>query len=201
MNKLRNLLFVVLTLLVLTGSSLAWFTLTDTGRVSTMSLEITGGSELRFDIEEHDNFNDYLKTIPMNRLIDNEISLEPVTTYDGVNYVYEDGSPSEAYYKIDLYFISSKDMDVYLDKETILNSETPGLISSIRLSFESEDIITYDPDMSYSEEYLTDKLFSLEANVSKKVIMRIWFEGTDPECTNDLKGKTFSIKFKFTGSE
>lgn len=240
-KHIRTLLFLVAGMLALIGTSFAWFTLSDRGRVSTMSMEITNGVNLYFDTEKHDRVEDYLKVIPfekmaskVNSLYNYDLksnSLEPTTTKDGRNYLFEDGTivkaESGAYIEIPLHFIATKDMYVHLTSEnddrvkngTLIETSDERLLKVMRISFDTgEQIKIYNPSMKegvsnfngmdmfglndsnkmiYSENNL---LFFLKANEDKEIILRIWVEGTDENCTNDLKGSEFSLKFKFVGT-
>ena len=42
-------------------------------------------------------------------------------------------------------------------------------------------------------------LFSLKEHVDKPVVVRIWMEGTDPACTDELQQADYEIRLRFTG--
>ncbi len=44
-------------------------------------------------------------------------------------------------------------------------------------------------------------MFSLVTDTDKPVIVRIWLEGTDPNCTNMVKGADYSVSMRFEGIE
>ena len=44
-------------------------------------------------------------------------------------------------------------------------------------------------------------MFDLVANTDKSVIVRIWLEGTDANCTNMMKGADYSVSMRFVGVE
>lgn len=46
----------------------------------------------------------------------------------------------------------------------------------------------------------SDKLFTITGNAAKKVTMRVWFEGTDPQCCNEIKLIDIVGQFKFVAS-
>ena len=99
-------------------------------------------------------------------------------------------------------------------------SETAGLPESMRISFSVDgQTWIYDPGMGDSREtasgasvfglpgaaamQLTDRnaLFSLLEGEDKAVLVHIWMEGTDPACTDGLKGADYAIRLRFTGTD
>jgi hypothetical protein len=44
-------------------------------------------------------------------------------------------------------------------------------------------------------------MFDLITETDKPVTVRIWLEGTDPNCTNMLKGANYSVSMRFEGIE
>ena len=44
-------------------------------------------------------------------------------------------------------------------------------------------------------------MFDLIKDTDKPVTVRIWLEGTDPNCTNMLKGANYSVSMRFEGIE
>ena len=42
-------------------------------------------------------------------------------------------------------------------------------------------------------------LYTLKEGVDKAIKVHIWMEGTDPACTDELKGSDYSIRLRFTG--
>lgn len=239
---MTTVFFLIVGLLSLIGTTFAWFTIADRGRVSSMSIEITNGANLYFDVEPHEDIDDYFKVISLERLSSKtkqlygyELSknvLHPVTTKNGKIFTNENGEKVEAnsgyYIEIPLNFISTNDMYVHLTTEnekgmsngTLVNSDNEKLIKTLRISFEADgENSIYNPSMSegtsefngmkvfglnkfdqmvYSEN---NSLFYLRSFENKEVIMRIWIEGTDEYCTNDLKGSTFSLRLRFAGTD
>ena len=47
----------------------------------------------------------------------------------------------------------------------------------------------------------SEKLFTMPENVDVKVIMRIWLEGTDNDCTNSIESDTLSGQIQFISTE
>ena len=42
-------------------------------------------------------------------------------------------------------------------------------------------------------------MFSLKEGTDKEIKVHIWMEGTDPACTDELRGSDYSIRLRFTG--
>ena len=88
---LSILLFFV-ALVSVSAASVAWFTIADFTRVHSMSMEITTGINLRFDLDAHDTFDEYVKTLKFTDIAERvrrdkgydmrTVPLEPVTTED-----------------------------------------------------------------------------------------------------------------------
>lgn len=64
---------------------------------------------------------------------------------------------------------------------------------------QSTSLTTFDlpsGQMSYNDE---NNLFTLEKLTPKKVTVRVWLEGEDPECDNDIQRANLTIKLSFAG--
>lgn len=175
-----SLLLVLIALVSLTVATTAWMTIADSTRVKTMRLDVTSGANLRFDLDPHETFEEYVKSI---RLIDisdrilrdqgyhpRENPLSPVTTADCVHFTLEDGEPApkESYMEFVLHFMSTDDMVVHLttagDEGTrIFSDEVSDIAKAMRISFTADDSTSvYDPGMEPgSEEGLGGKVFGL----------------------------------------
>lgn len=89
------------------------------------------------------------------------------------------------------------------------------VIRSCRIDFEGEGnaVKTYEPNkngqstslatfdlpsgtMNYNDD---NNLFTLQKLTPKKVAVRVWLEGEDPECDNDIQRADLSIKLSFVG--
>ena len=58
-----SILLVLLALVSITAATVAWFSIADRTKVRSMSMEITTGVNLRFDLDAHDTFDEYVKTL------------------------------------------------------------------------------------------------------------------------------------------
>ena len=64
---------------------------------------------------------------------------------------------------------------------------------------QSTSLATFDlpsGTMNYNDE---NSLFTLQKLTPKKVTMRVWLEGEDPECDNDIQRANLQIKLSFVG--
>ena len=157
-------------------------------------------------------------------------TLEPVTTDDGITFTYQFGqsAPEESgdFIRYRLHFMASKDMIVHLtaqdgdEEATLIVSDSAPLVKAMRIGFLVDDkFLVYDPDMGDESKNLDNvrffgisndtemvyndrnALFFAAAGEDKPVDVCIWLEGSDEECTNELKTEQFSIRMKFTGTD
>ena len=215
-----SILLVLLALVSITAATVAWFSIADRTKVRSMSMEITTGVNLRFDLDAHDTFDEYVKTLEFEQIGErieqekgfkmSEVPLEPVTTTDYAEFTFENGtvvSPEKgAYLEFTLNFMSTQDMDAYLTTEdssgktdgTKIESSNPELPDAMRISFtvDSETIV-YDP----GNGDVDIRLFSLKKEKNQTVIVHIWIEGTDEACTDALRGADYQISMRFVGKD
>lgn len=215
-----SILLVLLALVSITAATVAWFSIADRTKVRSMSMEITTGVNLRFDLDAHDTFDEYVKTLEFEQIGErieqekgfkiSEVPLEPVTTTDYAEFTFENGtvvSPEKgAYLEFTLNFMSTQDMDVYLTTEdssgktdgTKIESSNPELPNAMRISFTSDnETMVYDP----GNGDVDIRLFSLKKEKNQPVIVHIWIEGTDEACTDALRGADYQISMRFVGKD
>jgi hypothetical protein len=165
-----SVLLVLLAVVSVTAATVAWFTIADSTRVRSMSMEITSGSSLRFDLDAHEEFDDYVKTLTFDQIADRilkeqgfdmrEVPLDPVTTSDVLEFTLENGTVVEedsgSYLTFTLHFMAQEDMVVHLTTEnssagndgTQISSDNSDLAPAMRISFTvGSDIYIYDPGM------------------------------------------------------
>lgn len=215
-----SILLVLLALVSITAATVAWFSIADRTKVRSMSMEITTGVNLRFDLDAHDTFDEYVKTLEFEQIVErieqekgfkmSEVPLEPVTTTDYAEFTFENGtvvSPEKgAYLEFTLNFMSTQDMDAYLTTEdssgktdgTKIESSNPELPDAMRISFTVDnETIVYDP----GNGDVDIRLFSLKKEKNQPVIVHIWIEGTDEACTDALRGADYQISMRFVGKD
>ncbi len=154
--------------------------------------------------------------------------LEPVTTADGQTFTLENGSTataaSGAYLEFTLHFVSLDDSIVRLTGQSGPNgaagtafssSSSSALPLAMRMSFTADgQTWVYNPNaavsatssgvattfgLDASEATEASNMFNLVAEQDKSVVVRIWLEGTDSNCTNMVKGSDYSVSMRFEG--
>lgn len=136
---------------------------------------------------------------------------------------------SGAYLEFNLHFMAEKDMIVHLtsansssnaEDGTLVMSPNSALPASMRISFSADGTTwIYDPGMENTSSVEgsvktfglpgadamninnDNAMFSLKEGVDKEVKVHIWMEGTDPACTDELKGSDYSIRLRFSGDK
>lgn len=149
-----------------------------------------------------------------------------LVTQDG----YEKSANNESFLEFDLFFISTEDMWVHLtsnesesgaDNGTkVFTSSTGGqadIINCTRVSFTDEaagTTVIYEPNKGTAVAGQTTfdlptpmgfsnntRLFQLEALEPKMITVRIWIEGEDPQCDDDVQRANLQVQFNFEGTD
>ena len=162
-----SVLLALLALVSVTAATAAWMTIADRTRVRSMRMDITTGVNLRFDLDPHETFEEYVKTLTFDQIAQRikaekefdplDTPLTPVPTRDCEKFTLEDGSDAnkEYYLEFTLHFMATQDMIVHLtsadsdagEDGTQVSSENAGVPEAIRISFTAEDTSIYDPGM------------------------------------------------------
>ena len=136
-----------------------------------------------------------------------------------------------SYLEFQCYFIATEDMWVHLTTEdtseeltgeagTSITSESPSPMAEVvqctRVGFTTEnDTATYEPnkvgqvtplatfdlpsgEMKYSD---STRLFHLNTLEPTLVTIRVWIDGEDPQCDNDVQNADLSVKLGFIGCD
>lgn len=234
-----SVLLALLALVSVVAATTAWMTIADRTRVRSMRMDITSGANLRFDLDAHDSFEQYVKTLSFQQIAQRilrekgfdpaDTPLAPVTTQDCVTFTLEDGTAANTgdYLEFTLHFMATQDMVVHLTSAdgsdgsggTRIGSNVPALPSAMRISFTAEQTSIYDPGLGDATDEVPggrgfglptggamtyhqgNALFRLEKEVEKPVVVRVWLEGTDEACTDDLRGADYSIQLRFVGTD
>ncbi|MBE6824048.1 MAG: hypothetical protein E7513_01745 [Ruminococcaceae bacterium] len=188
------------------------------------------GSDIELYKKEITNemINSYLSSKSKDALA--QQLLDPVTTRDGISFSSENGSARNAnedtFLEFECYFIASKDMWVHLSSDdandmegTLVSTTESGLkaeiVQALRLSFEdSGSAAIYEPnkttavngqttfDLQTPMVYSNDtRLFHLDELQPKKVTIRLWAEGNDPQCDNDVQDANLTVRLLFSGTD
>lgn len=162
-----SILLAMLALVSITAATLAWLTIADRTKVRSMRMEVTSGANLRFDLDPHETFEEYVKTLTFDQIaqrilrdsgFDPKVKpLTPVTTDNCVDFKLEDGSEAkkEYYLEFTLHFMAKQDMIVHLTSAhsggnqdgTRIESKVAGVPAAMRISFTAEETVIYDPGM------------------------------------------------------
>lgn len=135
---------------------------------------------------------------------------------------------SGSYLEFTLHFIANRDMIVHLTSEnsdlakdgTAVSSNVPQLPQALRIGFFDGDTgyiyrpgmdggstIVYGaknfglPDgdrMVYNQD---NAMFFLEAYVNKPIVVRVWLEGEDEACTDEIQNADYQIQLRFEGTD
>ena len=177
----------------------------------------------------NDMINTYLASVNADRL-DKQL-LDPVTSRNGIAMTNRAGSAREAnkssYLEVKVWFIATKDMWVHLSGQnvevegqsatsSVTTTETGSkadVVRALRISYEDSGSAaiwepnqgtavagqsTFDVSNSFSN---STRLFHLDALTPKQVTIRIWAEGEDPECDNDVQDANVTIEMLFGGTD
>ena len=134
-----------------------------------------------------------------------------------------------SYLEFTLHFMAAKDMIVHLTSAdsdtgkgdgTMVSSSVAALPQAMRISFTTDgQTWVYDPGAGDTSETLgtaktfglaaasdmhlsdANSIFTLKEGEDKAVVVHIWLEGTDPQCTDELKKADYSIRLRFTGTD
>lgn len=141
----------------------------------------------------------------------------------------ERAANNRSYLEFEAYFIATEDMWVHLttessniegDNGTMVTTTSTGaradIVNCPRVSFttESDGTAIYEPNkgspvngqntfdiarpMVYSN---STRLFHLDGMTPKKVTFRLWIDGEDPECDDDVQAADLSVAMSFIGCD
>ncbi len=169
-HRLRvTLVLVAFALVAAAMATFAWFSIADNAKTRMLAMTASAEGSLRFDLDEHDSFDQYVSTLGFDSIssrISSELGvdidtskLQPVTTSDYQNFTFEDGTAataqSGAYLEFTLHFMSLDDCTVRLTGQdgssgepgTAFTSSISGLPSCMRLSFTADgQTWVYNPE-------------------------------------------------------
>lgn len=136
---------------------------------------------------------------------------------------------NKSYLEFECYFIATEDMWVHLttessqnagDKGTSVTTDSPApkseVVQCARVGFttDSDGTAVYEPNkgtpinglttfdistpMSYSN---SSRLFHLTEMTPKKVTVRLWVDGEDPQCDDDVQEADLKVALSFVGTD
>lgn len=132
------------------------------------------------------------------------------------------------YLEFPIYFIGTKDMYVHLTSDDTATTKDDGSAVSTTSTGGKADII-YCPRVSFEENGTTriwepnqgspvagqstfdlpspmsytnnTRLFHLDAMKPKKIMVRLWIEGEDPQCDDDVQSAQLTVALCFMGTD
>lgn len=222
-----SVLLLLVALISLLAVSYAWFSIADNARVN-LSMDVTTGKFIRIDVEAHDTYEDYKPSLTFEEIRQyvlahtgrdyGQMVMEPVTTDNGKTFTFEHGEPvvveDEVYVEYTLHFISEDNVLVHLttnnsrdraDGTRIDSKGNEAVKRAMRMSFTDEKGKThiYNPrgNVNYSKFSQDTVICEIKPQTDAPVVVRIWLEGTDPECTNALKEMDYLLQMRFEATD
>ena len=157
--------------------------------------------------------------------------LDPVTTSNGISFQNRSGNTRNAnsttFVEFKVWFIATTDMWVHLSGQTvqvegkdattsISTTETGAkadVVRAVRVSYEdSGSAAIWEPNrgtpvngqttFDVSQNFSNDtRIFHLDKLTPKQITFRIWAEGNDPECDDDVQDANLTIEMLFGGTD
>lgn len=157
--------------------------------------------------------------------------MDPVTTTNGISFTGQSGNSRNAnattYIEFKVWFIATADMWVHLSGQTvqvegkdattsISTTETGAkadVIRAVRVSYEdSGSAAIWEPNkgtavngqttFDVSQTFSNDtRIFHLDKLTPKQITFRIWAEGNDPECDDDVQDANLTMTMLFGGTD
>ena len=157
--------------------------------------------------------------------------MDPVTTSNGISFQNRSGNTRNAnsttFVEFKVWFIATEEMWVHLsgDKVQVENNDATTSVSTtetgakadvvraIRVSYEDSGSAaiwepnkgaavngqtTFDVSTTYSND---TRIFHLDKLTPKQITFRIWAEGNDPECDDDVQEANVTIQMLFAGTD
>ncbi len=246
-SKRRKRLIIylaIITLLSMTTSTVAWFTVNTFAGVDSLDLHISVSAQLKVAMEDFGtDLSKYTKVIT-NEMVDSYLAkydtslektiLDPVTTTEGVVFTNQRGNvkpPNKrSYLEFECYFIATEDMWVHLTTESTKPGNDDGTKVSTTSTGPQADVVNctrvdfstvkngtaiYEPNKGYpvNNQVTFDlpsgpmvysnntRLFHLNEMTPTKTTIRLWIDGEDPECDDDVQQAQLSVQLGFVGCD
>ncbi|MGM9613171.1 MAG: hypothetical protein ACI3XZ_06650, partial [Butyricicoccus sp.] len=97
-----SILLALIALVSVTAATVAWFTIADNTRLHSMSMDVSSGPAIRFDLNAHDEISQYKRTLSFNEIAERILAdrgydmrkepLNPVTTRNCVEFTRRNGT-------------------------------------------------------------------------------------------------------------
>ncbi|WP_316608096.1 hypothetical protein [uncultured Ruminococcus sp.] len=178
----------------------------------------------------NDMINQYLSSVNGTRIADQRLDPVTTSngiTFVSQNGSSRNANETSSYLEFKVWFIATTDMYVHLSGQTVqvegsnattacTTTETGSkadIIRAVRTSFEDSGSAaiwelnrgtpvngqsTFDVGQSFGAD---SRLFHLNKLEPKQITVRIWAEGNDPECDNDVQDSNLTIQMLFGGAD
>lgn len=173
--------------------------------------------------------NTYLTSVNAPKLEDQ--LLDPVTSSHGITMANRRGTTrpanSDTYLEFKVWFIATTDMWVHLSGQTVTvvdheattactttdTGAKADIVRAVRVSFEDNGSAaiwepnkgaavagqtTFDVSQTFSN---STRIFHVDKLTPKQITFRIWLEGEDPECDNDVQEANVTFEMLFGGTD
>lgn len=177
----------------------------------------------------NDMINTYLRSVNAPTLDDQ--LLDPVTSSNGTTFASQNGTARTAndtsFLEFKVWFIATADMYVHLSGQTVQvegadattrcsTTETgikADVVNAVRVSFDDNGTAAiWEPNkgaavagqstFDVGTTFVNDtRVFRLNKLEPKQITIRIWAEGNDPECDNDVQESNVSFEMLFGGTD
>ena len=174
--------------------------------------------------------NQHLSSVNGTRIADQRLDPVTTSngiTFVSQNGISRNANETSSYLEFKVWFIATTDMYVHLSGQTVqvegsnattacTTTETGSkadIIRAVRTSFEDSGSAaiwepnrgtpvnsqsTFDVGQSFGAD---SRLFHLNKLEPKQITVRIWAEGNDPECDNDVQDSNLTIQMLFGGAD
>ena len=214
-GRKRMIIFVaIITLLSMVTSTVAWFSVNTFAGVDTLDVHISVAAQLKVSMLAD------IKLDPVTTTDGTRLTNRSGTVRQPNN---------KSYLEFECYFIATEDMWVHLttessdiegDRGTQVTSASPApqneVVQCTRVGFttDSNGTAVYEPNkagainglntfdisnpMTYTD---SSRLFHLDEMTPKKVTVRLWVDGEDPQCDDDVQEADLQVALSFVGTD
>ena len=178
----------------------------------------------------NDMINSYLSSVNGTKIADQRLDPVTTSngiTFQSQSGASRSANETSSYLEFKVWFIATTDMYVHLSGPTVqvegnnattacTTTETGAkadIVKAVRVSYEDSGSAaiwepnkgtavngqtTFDVGTSFGSD---SRLFHLDKLTPKQITVRIWAEGNDPECDNDVQDSNLTIQMLFGGAD
>ncbi|MBQ9680430.1 MAG: hypothetical protein IJV48_07105 [Ruminococcus sp.] len=178
----------------------------------------------------NDMINQYLSSVNGTRIADQRLDPVTTSngiSFQSQSGAARTANESSSFLEFKVWFIATTDMYVHLSGQTVqvegnnatsavTTTETGSkadIVRAVRVSYEDSGSAaiwepnrgtpvngqtTFDVGQSFGSD---SRLFHLDKLTPKQITVRIWAEGNDPECDNDVQDSELTVQMLFGGAD